>query len=108
MSQGTDRTVVLRVRLTPRAAHARIDAAEPDGEAGWPLRARVRAVSEKGLANAALPRRLAEALALPLSAVRLESGGASREKRVRLEVDPARVGDALRSLASSGGDRHGR
>lgn len=60
---------------------------------------------EKGRANAALLGLLRDALGVPLSAMRIESGALSREKRVRIETDDASLGDALRALPGSGGKR---
>lgn len=91
--------LVLTVRLTPGTAHARIDEASRDGRGGFRLKARVRAVPEDGKANEALLRLLAEALHLPRTALGLEGGGRSREKRVRVEADEARIEDALDRLS---------
>ncbi|WP_062115537.1 DUF167 family protein [Aureimonas sp. AU40] len=88
--------MLLSVRLTPRASSDRVDGIElsPDG---WRIEARVRAVPEKGFANEALIRLLAEALGVPKSTLSLASGSKGREKRVRFAGDEASLGHALRA-----------
>ncbi|WP_062226881.1 DUF167 family protein [Aureimonas frigidaquae] len=93
--------VFLTVRLTPKAAHDRIDAAERGAE-GWHLKARVRAVPEDGKANAALIRLVAEALGLARSDISLTGGGKSREKRLRIEAEPADLETVLAGLGGAG------
>ena len=72
--------VILRVRLTPRAASSRID--------GWDgdlLRVRVTAPPVEGRANDALLRLLAKALDVSPSRLRLVKGQTSREKVIAVE-----------------------
>lgn len=88
--------MLLSVRLTPRAASDRVDRIEV-GADGWRIEARVRAVPEKGLANEALIRLLADVLDVPKSALSLSFGSKGREKRVRFEGDEASLGHALRA-----------
>ena len=80
--------MLLSVRLTPRAASDRVDRIAP-----------VRAVPEKGLANEALIRLLADTLGVPKSALSLSFGSKGREKRVRVEGDGASLENALRAHA---------
>jgi hypothetical protein len=83
----------LTVRLTPRAAHDRLDGVTTrDGEPV--LVARVRAVPEKGKANAALEALIAAALDLPKSAVKVVAGGTNRLKTV--EIDSNETAASLR------------
>lgn len=73
-------SLLIRVRLTPRASRSQID--------GWDgdlLRVRVAAPPVEGKANDALLRLLAEALGVPPSRLRLVRGRASREKVVAVE-----------------------
>lgn len=77
----------IRVRLTPKAASDAIDGAGADAEGRRHLKARVRAVPEKGKANAALKALLAKALGAPKSAVAVEAGGANRVKTLSV-ADP--------------------
>src|SRR3546814_1185623 len=76
--------VLLSIRLTPRSAKEGIGGIWRDAkEASW-LCASVRAVPEKGRANAALIKLLAKALDCPTSAISMEAGDISRLKRVRI------------------------
>ncbi len=73
-------SLLIRVRLTPRASRSQID--------GWDgdlLRVRVAAPPVEGKANDALLRLLAKALDVPPSRLRLVRGRASREKVVAVE-----------------------
>ncbi|MFD2238708.1 DUF167 domain-containing protein [Aureimonas populi] len=90
--------LVLSVRLTPKAAQDRLDCASLEEGGAWRLKARVRAVPEDGKANAALVRLIAEELGVPKSAVGLDAGSRSREKRVRIETTPDRLEHALERL----------
>ena len=96
--------LVLEVRLTPRAAFDRIDAARETAPGRWRLEARVRAVPEKGRANEALLRLLSDTLGLRVSAFHLEAGATSREKRLRVGEDGDTLPDVLRAV-SVGGER---
>ncbi|WP_062230410.1 DUF167 family protein [Aureimonas sp. N4] len=88
--------MLLSVRLTPRASSDRIDRIEASPE-GWRIEARVRAVPEKGLANEALIRVIADGLGVPRSSLSIASGSKGREKRLRFEGDEARLNEALRA-----------
>jgi uncharacterized protein YggU (UPF0235/DUF167 family) len=90
--------VELSVRLTPKSATDQVSrvVVTDDGRA-W-LSVKVRAAPEKGAANAALTRVLAEALALPRSAVRVVTGQTSRLKTVRLESDAPSLVETLKRL----------
>jgi uncharacterized protein len=74
----------LTVRLTPRAARDQVDGFDERGGETLIL-ARVRAVPEKGKANAALEQLIAEALGLPKSTVKVVGGGKSRLKTVEID-----------------------
>lgn len=65
---------------------------------GSAVAAWVRAVPEKGAANAALERLVADWLAVPASWVSVEAGGKSRVKTVLVRGDPA-------ALAVKAGER---
>ncbi|WP_102960720.1 DUF167 family protein [Mangrovicella endophytica] len=78
--------LLLSVRLTPRAALDRIDGVATGADGRTVLQARVRAVPEKGRANAALAILIADWLDRPKSAVSVVAGGTSRLKTVRLEA----------------------
>ena len=75
--------VRLTVRLTPRAALDRIDGVV-EREGGTVIHARVRAVPEKGQANAALENLIAKAVGVPKSCVQVIAGGTSRLKTLEI------------------------
>lgn len=77
--------LLLSVRLTPGAAKEDIGGVWTDEKGAAWLGARVRAVPEKGKANAALIALLAKRLDWPRSAISLESGDTSRLKRLRIK-----------------------
>lgn len=79
----------LFVRLTPKSSSDAIDGLREAADGSVYLAARVRAVPEKGAANAALERLLAERLDLPRRSVSIVAGGTSRLKTVRLSGDTA-------------------
>jgi uncharacterized protein YggU (UPF0235/DUF167 family) len=80
--------IELFVRLTPKSSADLIEGVAA-GEGGRiHLIAKVRAVPEKGAANAALERLLAERLGVARSRVSVVSGATSRLKTVRVSGDP--------------------
>ena len=86
-------TVIFPVRVVPRASRTEI-AGEHDGA----VRIRIAAPPVDGAANDELIRFLSRLLGVPRSAVTIESGGASRSKRVSV----AGIGtDAVRSILSA-------
>ena len=89
----------LRVRVTPRAKQTALAGlTEVDGRPA--LAIRLAAPPVDGAANAALIRFLAEALAVPKSAVRIVSGETSRLKTVSLSsVPPERVAEWINPAA---------
>lgn len=92
------------MRAQPNASK---DAVEGLGEEAFGrhyLKVRVRAVPEKGKANAAIEALLAKALGLPKSAVSVEKGETRRIKTVRISGD-ASIRKALEALTgeSDGG-----
>ncbi|MBA4801017.1 MAG: DUF167 domain-containing protein [Euryhalocaulis sp.] len=79
----------LRVRLTPNASGDRFEGAFRDAAGRQYLKARVRAVPEKGKANTALIALAAKALSVPKGAVTLESGSTSRLKTLHISESGA-------------------
>lgn len=69
----------LQVKVVPNAART-----APAGWLGAVLKVRVAAVRERGAANAALCRLLAQVLAVPAAQVRLVAGHASARKVVEI------------------------
>src|SRR5437868_15409861 len=92
-----------RIRLRVKAGANRAPVVERQGDA-WKVR--VAEAPERGRANEAVLRLLAEALTLPRTALTLVSGHGGREKVVELTG----MGPALieRRLASATGDDRGR
>ena len=90
----------LVVRLTPKAAADALEGLAQVADGSVHLKARVRAVPEKGAANAALERLLAKALGVPVSTVGVVAGGTSRLKTVRIDGDPAALSLAAERLAT--------
>lgn len=77
--------LILSVRLTPGATREEVGGVWTDEKGAHWLSARVRAVPEKGKANAALIALLAKRLDWPRSAISLESGDTNRLKRLRIK-----------------------
>ncbi len=81
----------LFVRLTPKAASDALGGVETTADGRCHLKARVRAVPEKGAANGALEKLVAKALTVPASSVAVVAGGAARLKTLRVNGDPAEL-----------------
>jgi hypothetical protein len=93
-SDGID----LFVRLTPKSSSDAVDGQRDAADGSVHLAARVRAVPEKGAANAALERLLSELLDLPRRSVSVVAGGTSRLKTVRLTGDAASLIAAIEAV----------
>lgn len=91
----------LFVRLTPRGGGDALDGVENTADGRSHLKARVRAAPEKGAANAALEKLVAESLGLPRRSVSVVAGGTARLKTVRLEGDPKDLAHRLEALAAT-------
>jgi uncharacterized protein YggU (UPF0235/DUF167 family) len=76
------------VRLTPRASSDAVGDVERTADGRSHITARVRAVPEKGEANAALEKLIASFMGVSRSSVSVASGGTSRLKTVRIAGDP--------------------
>lgn len=98
-----DGGLLVEIRLTPRAAMDRIDRIETLADGLPVLKARVRAVPEKGLANEALLKLLTKTLGLPASRARLISGDTARRKSILLEGDPEVLANRLLAALDSKG-----
>lgn len=84
--------ILLFIRLTPRAAAARIGGCWTDAKGQDWLSASVTAPPDKGKANAALIDLVARSLDVPRSSISLEAGETSRLKRLRIDrADDATV-----------------
>lgn len=93
----------LFVRLTPKSSRDALEGVETMADGAAHARARVRAVPEKGAANAALERLVARALGVPAGAVSVVAGGTSRLKTVRVAGEPAALARLLDGLAAEDG-----
>lgn len=76
--------LLLRVRVTPRASRDSVEGVEAGSDGVEHLKLKVRAVPDKGQANAALIQVLAKTLGLAKSDIEIASGLTSRIKTVRL------------------------
>ena len=92
----------LFVRLTPRGGADALEGVEHTADGHAHLKARVRAVAEKGAANAALEKLLAASLCLPRRSVSVVAGGTARLKTVRLSGDARELAERLGALAAGG------
>lgn len=94
----TAKGIELVVRLTPRAAIDRIEGFETGADGQSYLSARVRAVPERGRANAALIALLSDALTIPKSAISVTGGTASRIKRIEIAGDRDELLESIGNL----------
>ncbi len=90
--------VRLHIRATPNAGLDRIDGFETRDDGTTVLRVRVKAVPDKGKANAAVIGLLARTLGVPKSAITLISGDTARLKTVQVGGDPEALAAALAKL----------
>lgn len=88
--------MILRLRVTPNSSRDTIEGVETRADGLAHLKVRVRAVPDKGAANAAVLKLLAKSLGVPKSALELVSGQTSRVKAVR--VKGVSSGEAGKSL----------
>jgi uncharacterized protein len=97
-------TTRLRLRVSPGAGRSAVV-----GRHGDAWKVRVTEAPERGRANEAVLRLLAETLALPRTALTLVSGHGAREKTVELTgMGPALIERRLASAAAGGRERKER
>ena len=99
--------IIVTVRLTPGARADRIEGVEAGADGEPVLKARVRAVPEKGKANIALIALMAKWLGVPKSRVEIVAGGASRLKQLAIIGDAPDLEDAFRQRLNSAGKEGG-
>jgi uncharacterized protein YggU (UPF0235/DUF167 family) len=92
--------IELRIRLTPRAARDAVDGVVTGADDAVHLAARVRAVPEKGKANEALERLVAQWIGVPRSSVAVAGGTTSRLKTVAVEGDAAELAERVAALVA--------
>lgn len=89
----------LYVRLTPKSSKDELGGVEASADGKIYLKARVRAVPEKGAANTALEKLVAKSLGVPATTVQVVAGGTARLKTVRISGEPPmlqqKLGQAL-------------
>jgi uncharacterized protein YggU (UPF0235/DUF167 family) len=85
----------LFVRVTPNGGRDAIEGVEVRDDGSAVLRVRVRAVPDKGKANAAVVAMIARALGMPKSAVSVVSGETARLKTLAVAGDGAALIKAL-------------
>ena len=93
--------ISVTLRVTPRGGRDEIDGLETLANGRTVVKIRVRAIAEGGAANRAVVELLAKALGVPKSRIRVLSGTTSRLKRIAVDGDPAKLGDALRKLTAT-------
>jgi uncharacterized protein (TIGR00251 family) len=83
--------VILRVRVTPKSSKDVVEGLE-DTAQGPALKVRVRAVPDKGAANAAVVETVADWLGVPKSAITLVGGSTARVKSLAIAGNEAALG----------------
>jgi uncharacterized protein (TIGR00251 family) len=77
----------LFIRVTPNAGRDAIEGSELRDDGSCVLRLRVKAVPDKGKANAAVIALLAKAFGVPKSAITVTSGETARQKTLLISGD---------------------
>ncbi len=90
-------SAILAVQVQPAAKQTRLVGPYGDG-----IKVQVAAAPEKGLANRALCRFLADLLAVPAAAVTVTAGDTGRRKRVRIDgLDAATLRQRLAAAGAA-------
>jgi uncharacterized protein YggU (UPF0235/DUF167 family) len=89
----------LFVRLTPRAARDEVGGVEAAADGRQHIVARVRALPDKGKANAALEKLVAEWLGRPRSTISISAGATQRLKTLRIEGNADVIAATIRRLS---------
>ena len=93
--------ISVALRVTPRGGRDDIDGVETLANGRTVVKIRVRAIAEGGAANRAATELLAKALGVPKAKVRILSGATSRLKQIAVDGDPAKLGEAMRTLTAA-------
>jgi uncharacterized protein len=88
----------LFVRVTPNAGRDAIEGVELRDDGSAVLRLRVKAVPDKGKANAGVMALLAKALGVPKSAIAVTAGDTARLKTLTIAGDGADLADLIDRL----------
>jgi len=94
--------LVIHLRVTPNAGLDRIEGIEVRDDGQAVLRLRVKAVPDKGKANAAVVALLAEALGIAKGKVGVIAGETARLKTVAVDGDSAELVGRLETLLELG------
>ena len=94
--------LIIHLRVTPNAGVDRIEGVETRDDGQLVLRLRVRAVPDKGKANAGAEALLAGALGVAKGKVRVIAGETARLKTVVVDGDGAELGRRLEALLELG------
>ena len=95
----TDHGIEVTVRLTPKSSRDDVEGAESGADGRCYLKARVRAVPEKGKANKALIALISKKSGVPKSRISVTSGDTSRLKTLLLECDAKEWRETVADLA---------
>ncbi len=98
--------VRLAVKVTPKAAHERIEGIVADADGRPRLKVAVTAAAEHGRANAAVLALLARVLHRPLSAFTLERGAGGRRKTLRIEGEITQLRTSLAAALPGAASEH--
>ena len=88
----------LFLRVTPNAGKDAVEGVETRDDGTVVLRIRVKAVPDKGKANAAVVTLLAKALGVPKTAITLASGDTSRFKTLAIAGAPEALAARLKAI----------
>ena len=94
--------IEIRFRLTPKSSLDAVEGVRAASDGTEHLAARVRAVPEKGAANAALERLVAGWLGVPSRQVSVTGGATSRLKTVSVAGDAAVLAARIAGLLAKG------
>jgi uncharacterized protein YggU (UPF0235/DUF167 family) len=93
--------LLLFLRVTPKAGSDRIAGIETRDDGTAVLRVLVRAVPDRGKANAAATAVVAKALRVPKSRITLVGGDTTRLKTLRISGDPDKLAGAVTLLLTA-------
>jgi uncharacterized protein len=91
----------LFVRVTPNAGRDAIEGVETRDDGQAVLRVRVKAVADKGRANAAVVGLIAKGLGVPKSAVTVAGGETARNKTLAVAGDGVALAEVLERLTAA-------
>jgi uncharacterized protein YggU (UPF0235/DUF167 family) len=93
--------LALHIRVTPRGGRDAVEGPERLADGRTVLKLRVRALPDKGAANAAVLALLAARLGLAKAAVSLAHGATGRNKTVLLHGDADEIAARLREIIAA-------